>query len=111
MKYWNVEKGFCFIRPEDGEDVFVHSTSICGSDKLDLGDVVSFEMKHNNETGKQKAVKCRIVTSDAKKEVLKGQRPQVVGSTPMASAATNIYSSRYKGRALHQSARMNPWHG
>ena len=88
MKYWNVEKGFGFIRPEDGEDVFVHSTSICGSDKLDLGDVVSFEMKHNNETGKQKAVKCRIVTSDAKKEVLKGQRPQVVGSTPMASAAT-----------------------
>ena len=103
VKYWNVEKGFGFIRPEDGDDVFVHSSGICGSDKLDLGDLVSFEMKHNKETGKRKAVKCRIVTSDAKKEVPR-QSQKVVGSKPMASTATTSTATNQLNEGLETKA-------
>ena len=47
VKWFNAEKGFGFIKRDEGEsDVFVHHTAIKmeGYRKLDEGDVVEFEI-------------------------------------------------------------------
>jgi len=48
VKWFNPDKGFGFIQPEDGtKDVFVHYSTIQGSGfkTLDEGDVVDFEVE------------------------------------------------------------------
>ena len=46
VKWFNNEKGFGFIQPESGSDVFVHHTAIKGSGYKSLaeGQKVSFEV-------------------------------------------------------------------
>jgi len=46
VKWFNEEKGFGFIAQEDGEDVFVHFSSIEGQGFKTLadGDAVEFEV-------------------------------------------------------------------
>ncbi len=46
VKWFNNKKGFGFIERENGEDVFVHYTSIVGQGykTLNEGDVVEFEV-------------------------------------------------------------------
>jgi CspA family cold shock protein len=46
VKWFNAEKGFGFIAPESGEDVFVHFSAIqsAGYRSLDEGQVVEFEV-------------------------------------------------------------------
>jgi CspA family cold shock protein len=47
VKWFNESKGFGFIAQEDGEDVFVHHTSISGSGfkSLSEGQAVSFDVE------------------------------------------------------------------
>lgn len=47
VKWFNESKGFGFITREDGEDVFVHHTSISGSGfkSLSEGQAVSFDVE------------------------------------------------------------------
>ena len=50
VKWFNANKGFGFIEPDDGEnDVFVHVTAVqeSGLGNLDEGDRVSFELVEN----------------------------------------------------------------
>jgi len=46
VKWFNPEKGFGFIEPESGEDVFVHFSSIVtdGFKTLEKGQKVEFEI-------------------------------------------------------------------
>jgi len=47
VKWFNESKGFGFITKEDGEDVFVHHTSIVGSGfkSLSEGQAVEFDVE------------------------------------------------------------------
>ena len=56
VKFFNTQKGFGFIQPDDGsKDVFVHITAVerAGMRSLNEGDKVSFEIV--TERGKQAA--------------------------------------------------------
>ncbi len=46
VKWFNSSKGFGFITPENGDDVFVHFSAIAGDGykSLDEGDEVEFEI-------------------------------------------------------------------
>lgn len=50
VKWFNERKGFGFISQDDGEDVFVHFSSIDmpGFKKLEEGDRVSFEVEEGD---------------------------------------------------------------
>ena len=67
VKWFNANKGFGFIEPDDGEnDVFVHVTAVqeSGLGSLDEGDRVNFELVENR--GKMAA--ANLATADAKEE-------------------------------------------
>lgn len=55
VKFYNDQKGFGFIAPEDGsKDVFVHATALerAGLHGLREGQKVSFETAEDRRTGK-----------------------------------------------------------
>ena len=67
VKWFNANKGFGFIEPDDGEnDVFVHVNAVqeSGLGNLGEGDRVSFELVENR--GKMAA--ANLATADAKEE-------------------------------------------
>ena len=47
VKWFNAEKGYCFITGEDGKDVFVHFSAIQGEGfkSLEEGQAVEFEVQ------------------------------------------------------------------
>lgn len=55
VKFYNTQKGFGFIQPDDGsKDVFVHATALeraCMS-SLNEGQKVSFDTQEDRRTGK-----------------------------------------------------------
>jgi CspA family cold shock protein len=58
VKWFNNQKGFGFIEPEDGsKDVFVHISAVerAGLSTLNEGQKVSFEVVANRKTGKSSA--------------------------------------------------------
>jgi len=59
VKWFNDRKGFGFISQDDGEDVFVHFSSIDmpGFKKLEEGDRVSFEVEQGDRGLQAKNVK------------------------------------------------------
>jgi CspA family cold shock protein len=55
VKFYNGQKGFGFIQPEDGsKDVFVHATALerAGLHGLHEGQKVSFDTQEDRRTGK-----------------------------------------------------------
>ncbi|OMH29720.1 cold-shock protein CspD [Bacillus thuringiensis] len=58
VKWFNSEKGFGFIEVADGNDVFVHFSSITGDGfkSLDEGQEVSFEVEEGNRGPQAKNV-------------------------------------------------------
>lgn len=54
VKFFNSSKGFGFIQPESGEDVFVHISALQrgGLDGLNEGDKVSFDTAVDQRSGK-----------------------------------------------------------
>jgi CspA family cold shock protein len=59
VKWFNTQKGFGFIQPDDGgKDVFVHISAVerAGFGGLDEGQKVNFEMRRDKKTGRESAV-------------------------------------------------------
>jgi cold shock protein len=55
VKFYNAQKGFGFIQPDDGsKDVFVHATALerAGMSGLNEGQKVSFDTAQDRRTGK-----------------------------------------------------------
>src|SRR5215469_10544121 len=64
VKWFNSQKGFGFIQPDDGgKDVFVHISAVerAGMQGLNEGQKVSFEVIANRKTGKASAENLRAV--------------------------------------------------
>ena len=59
VKFYNSQKGFGFIQPDDGgKDVFVHISAVERSGLGDLaeGQKVGFELRRDQKTGRESAV-------------------------------------------------------
>jgi len=55
VKFYNYQKGFGFIAPDDGgKDVFVHATALerAGMNGLTEGQKVNFDTEEDRRTGK-----------------------------------------------------------
>ena len=64
VKWFNGQKGFGFIQPDDGsKDVFVHISAVerAGMHSLNEGQKVSFEVVADRRTGKSSADNLRAV--------------------------------------------------
>jgi CspA family cold shock protein len=64
VKWFNSQKGFGFIQPDDnGKDVFVHISAVerAGLSGLDEGQKVSYEIVADSRSGKSSAEDLRAV--------------------------------------------------
>jgi CspA family cold shock protein len=62
VKWFNSQKGFGFIQPENGStDVFVHISAVerAGLNGLAEGQKVSFDLEKDQRTGKQSAANLK----------------------------------------------------
>ena len=63
VKFYNEQKGFGFIEPEDGgKDVFVHATALerAGISRLVEGQKVSFDTEQDSRSGKTAVGKIEV---------------------------------------------------
>ena len=64
VKWFNSQKGFGFIEPENGgKDVFVHISAVerAGMSSLNEGQKVSFDVVADRRTGKSAAENLRAI--------------------------------------------------
>jgi cold shock protein len=64
VKWFNQQKGFGFIQPDDGgKDVFVHITAVqrSGLQGLNEGQKIGYELEADRRTGKLAAAKLQPV--------------------------------------------------
>lgn len=64
VKWFNSQKGFGFIQPEDGsKDVFVHISAVerAGMRALNEGQKISYDVVADRKTGKSSADNLRTV--------------------------------------------------
>ena len=64
VKWYNAQKGFGFIQPDDGgKDAFVHVSAIerAGMSDLREGQKISFELVTDKRSGKMSADKLQAV--------------------------------------------------
>jgi CspA family cold shock protein len=61
VKWFNAQKGFGFIQPESGKDVFVHISAVerAGLGTLSEGQAVTFDIVTNQRNGKSAAENLR----------------------------------------------------
>jgi CspA family cold shock protein len=63
VKFYNSQKGFGFIQPDDGgKDVFVHATALerAGLHGLNEGQKVSFDTQEDRKTGKMAVANIQV---------------------------------------------------
>lgn len=65
VKWFNAEKGFGFIVPDDGsKDAFVHISAVerSGLSQLREGDKIAFELVADKRSGKLSAEKLEVLS-------------------------------------------------
>ncbi|MEM6460719.1 MAG: cold-shock protein [Pseudomonadota bacterium] len=63
VKFFNTNKGFGFIQPDDGsKDAFVHISALerSGIHSLSEGQIVEYELETDSRSGKQAATNLSI---------------------------------------------------
>jgi CspA family cold shock protein len=63
VKWFNAEKGFGFISPEDGSgDAFVHISAVqaSGLEGLKEGDRVTYELEADRRSGRMQTVRLAV---------------------------------------------------
>ena len=61
VTFYNADKGFGFIRPDDrSADQFVHLSGLIDADELKVGQRVTFTIGFDQRRGKEKAVDVKI---------------------------------------------------
>jgi cold shock protein len=66
IKFFNAERGYGFIKPDDGgRDIFVHITAVAqaGLETLNEGQRVSYEIEPDKKGKGSKAVDVRLAES------------------------------------------------
>ena len=68
LKTWKADRGFGFIKPDDGgQDIFIHISSLKSVDRRPVrGDVIYYQIAKDNQ-GKYKAVNATIEGSEQSK--------------------------------------------
>ena len=62
VKFFNEDKGFGFITPENGgTDIFVHVSALQRGGSLREGQQVSYDVGQDRKTGKSKAENVRTI--------------------------------------------------
>ena len=64
VKWFNAQKGFGFIQPDDGgKDVFVHISAVerAGMSNLNEGQKLSYELTQDKRSGKTSADQLRAI--------------------------------------------------
>lgn len=62
VKFFNNDKGFGFITPENGgPDVFVHISAVAFGGALQDGQKVSYDIGQDRKTGKSKAENVSVI--------------------------------------------------
>jgi len=62
IKMFNEDKGFGFIKPDDGSnDVFFHVSALREGDEITVGKAVTFETGVDPKSGKSKAVSVDLM--------------------------------------------------
>ena len=62
VKFFNQDKGFGFITPDNGgPDVFVHISAVQSGGPLQDGTKVSYDIGQDRKTGKSKAENVRSI--------------------------------------------------
>ena len=61
VKMWDEDRGFGFIVPDNGPDIFVHAKSIVGASVLIPGSRVDYEAVFDNARGKFRAQDVRVI--------------------------------------------------
>ena len=64
VKWFNAQKGFGFIQPDDGgKDVFVHISAVerAGMSNLNEGQKISYEITEDRRTGKSSADQLKSI--------------------------------------------------
>jgi CspA family cold shock protein len=62
ITYWNLNRGYGFIRGDDYTDTFVHVSALLdGRQALQVGNVVAFDLATDPRTHKTIAAQVRVV--------------------------------------------------
>jgi cold shock protein len=62
IKMFNGDRGFGFIKPDDGGvDIFFHVSALREGDEISQGKAVSFDIGVDKKSGKSKAVSVDLV--------------------------------------------------
>ncbi len=112
VKWFNLERGYGFIAPEQGEDVFVHVSALqpTGVQSLHEGQVVEFDVEEDPRGKGMRAVNVRPWTRARLRRV--GQRPvPVVGPPRPPLAVSQAHSSGSPGRAPGSGSRRRDGRG